>query len=163
RYGRICSIAASDFMRIVIALLLGSSLGLSAGAARADRRDPVTAEALFRAGRAAADRGDFASACSQFEESNRLDPAVGTMFNLAACDEQLGKIASAWQLFREVSQRLPPGDERIALADTRANALEPKLPKLSLQLARVPEGTVVLRDGVELGSASLTLPLPVDP
>jgi hypothetical protein len=30
-------------------------------------------------------------------------------------------------------------------------------------MARAPEGTVVLRDGVELGSASLGLPLPVDP
>src|SRR5262249_14457009 len=64
---------------------------------------------------------------------------------------------------RERASRLPPGDERIALATTRANALEPKLPKISLQLASAPEGTVVLRDGVELGGATLGLPLPVDP
>jgi hypothetical protein len=139
------------------------TLLLCAAPARADRRDPVAAEALFRAGRAAADRGDFGSACPKFEESNRLDPAVGTMLNLAACEEQLGKVASAWQLFREVAQRLPRGDERIAIAIARATALEPRLPHLYLAMANEPPGTVVLRDGVDLGSASFGLPLPVDP
>jgi hypothetical protein len=150
-------------MQRAFSFVLGAAVALSGGVAYADRSDPVTAEALFRAGRAAADRGDWASACPQFEESNRLDPAVGTMFNLAACNEQIGKIASAWQIFREVAQRLPPGDDRIALALARAHALEPKLPSITLQIGAVPAGTVVLRDGVELGTASLGLPLPIDP
>jgi hypothetical protein len=138
-------------------------VALSVANARADRSDPVAAEALFRAGRAAADRGDYASACAKFEESNRLDPAVGTMFNLAACNEELGKMASAWQLFREAAQRFVPGDARIGIANARANALEPRLPRLTLAMASASPGAVVLRDGVELGSASLGLPLPVDP
>jgi hypothetical protein len=150
-------------MRSVFSIVAGAAITLSVGTARADRPDPVAAEALFRAARAASDRGDYTSACAQFDESNRLDPAVGTMFNLAACDEQLGKIASAWQLFREVAQRLPPGDDRIAIANRRARALEPKLPSISLQAAALPSGTSVLRDGIELGTASLGLPLPFDP
>jgi hypothetical protein len=150
-------------MRITPSLVPFAFAALSAAPAYADRSDPVTAEALFRAGREAVDRGDYASACPKFEESNRLDPAVGTTFNLAACDEQIGKIASAWQLFREVAQRLPPGDERIAIARSRAAALEPKLPRLTLQMPSAPAGAVVLRDEVELGRASLGVPLPVDP
>src|SRR6266851_1461448 len=91
-------------------------------------RDPAAAEALFRAGRAAADKGDYVTACPKFEESNRLDPEVGTVFNLADCDEHLGKIASAWQLFKEVEQRLSASDERASIASSRAASLEPKLP-----------------------------------
>jgi hypothetical protein len=130
----------------------------------AQSRDPATAEALFRAGRAAAERGDYPTACPKFEESKRLDPTLGTAFNLADCDEHIGKLASAWQLFREVAQRLPAGDERIAIATSRASAIEPRLPKLALKAAgALPPGTVVLRDGVEMGSASFEIALPVDP
>src|SRR5260221_7405355 len=94
------------------------------GLALAAPRDPAAAEALFRAGRAAADKGDYVTACPKFEESNRLDPEVGTVFNLADCDEHLGKVASAWQLFKEVAQRLSPADERVSIATSRAAALE---------------------------------------
>lgn len=134
------------------------------GLALAAPRDPTTAEALFRAARAAADKGDYAAACPKFEESNRLDLEVGTIFNLADCDEHLGKVASAWQLFKEVAQRLPPNDERVSIASSRATALEKKLPHLVLRAtAPLPAGSSVLRDGVELGTASFDLPLPIDP
>lgn len=151
-------------MRFLVCLALASLVVMgSARGARAEGGDPVAAEALFRAGRTAADRGDYVSACAKFAESHRLDPAVGTLLNLGICNEQLGKIATAWQIYREVAQRLPPGDERIAIASTHASALEGKLPHLTLALSGAPAGTTVLRDGVELGSASLGLPLPIDP
>lgn len=150
-------------LRLRSALLLGALVILPPVAA-AQGRDRAGAEALFRAGRDAAERGDYATACQRFEESNRLDPALGTLFNLADCEEKTGKLASAWQRFREVAQRLSPTDERSAIARDRAAALEPRLPKLVLHLAEgVPPEAVVVRDGVELGTASLGLGLPVDP
>lgn len=110
------------------------------------------------------DAGDIAGACAKFRESDRLDPAVGTTFNLADCEERLGRLARAWTLFDEVAQRLPASDKRRSVAHARARALEPRLPKLSIRQApNVPPGTRILRDGVELGAASLGTPLPVDP
>lgn len=130
----------------------------------AQSKDPAAAEALFREGRALSDAGDIAGACAKFRESDRLDPAVGTTFNIADCEERLGRLARAWTLFDEVAQRLPPGDKRRPVAQQRAAALEPRLPKLSIRLAAsAPSGTRVVRDGVELGAASLGTPLPVDP
>jgi hypothetical protein len=150
-------------MRTVPRLAALAALTLLSAPAFA-QRDATTGEALFRAGRAAADKGDYSTACPKFEESNRLDPALGTVFNLADCDEHIGKIASAWQLFKEVSQRLPAGDDRIGIANGRAAALEPRLPKLVLKTkATLPSGLTVLRDGVELGSASFDMPIPIDP
>ncbi len=55
---------------------------LFAASASANQRDPAAAEALFRSGRVAIEKGDYASACPKFEESSRLDPAVGTTCNL---------------------------------------------------------------------------------
>ncbi|HLV19259.1 MAG TPA: hypothetical protein VKZ49_00195 [Polyangiaceae bacterium] len=130
----------------------------------AQRVDRAGAEALFRAGREAAEKADYETACRRFEESHRLDPAVGTLFNLADCEEHLGEIASAWQRFREVAQRLDPADERASIARQRAEALEPRLPRLTIRLAEsAPARTVVLRDDVELGRGSFGVALPLDP
>lgn len=146
---------------LCVAALLGA---LAPRTALAQARDPAGAEALFREGRALSDAGDIAGACAKFRESDRLDPALGTTFNIADCEERLGRLARAWTLFDEVSQRLPAADKRRAVAQKRAAALEPRLPKLSIRLAAgAPEGTRVVRDGVELGSASHGSALPVDP
>lgn len=141
----------------IFALLLLAPASALAG-------DAASAEALFVQGRAAADRGDHATACAKFAESNRLDPAPGTVFNLGDCSEQLGKLATAWQYFREVVQRLPANDERVPIAKARASKLEKRVPKLTIKLAAdAPAGTTVARDGNELGAASLGAPLPIDP
>jgi hypothetical protein len=146
---------------LCLAALLGA---LAPGTAFAQAKDPAAAEALFREGRALSDAGDIAGACAKFRESDRLDPAVGTTFNIADCEERLGHLARAWTLFDEVAQRLPAADKRRAVAQKRAATLEPRLPKLSIRLAAgAPEGTRIVRDGVELGSASQGSPLPVDP
>ena len=143
---------------VVLGLLVGPRV------AAAQQGDPAAAEALFREGRASFDAGDFGTACKKFRESNRLGPAIGTVFNMAACEEKLGHIATAWTLYREVTQRLPATDERTAMASARAAALEPRLPKLSLRLGPdAPEQTKVYRDGVELQAGSLDSALPIDP
>jgi len=123
----------------------------------------AAAEVLFEEGRKAMEAGDYAAACRKFEESNRLDPAVGTVFNLANCEEQHGRVASAWEHFKDVSARVPQSDRRKAIANERIAALGPRLPYLTIRLRAAVEGTHVLRDGVELGKESLDLALPVDP
>ncbi len=129
-----------------------------------DTRDPAAAEELFRQGRVASEQQDFNTACAKFRESNRLDPAVGTVFNIADCEEKLGRLATSWTLFQEVVQRLPPADNRRAIAEQRASKLEPRVPKLSIRLAHSDRTDVtVRRDGVSLGTASLDTSLPVDP
>lgn len=132
--------------------------------AHAQTSDRASAEALFRAGRQAMDRGDFEQACLRFTESNRLDPALGTVFNLGACHEKLGHFAEAWQFFREVADRAPAGDERAAIAKARADAVEPNLSRLTITLAAgAPPGTVIVKDGVELGAGGLGVELPANP
>ncbi|MFO0567610.1 MAG: hypothetical protein U0263_18270 [Polyangiaceae bacterium] len=58
----------------------------------AQGRDATAAEALFNAGRDAVKAGDYPTACAKFRESNRLDPAPGTVLNLADCEEHLGHV-----------------------------------------------------------------------
>jgi hypothetical protein len=152
------------YARRTLAALVLAGAALSASQAHAQARDPVAAEARFRAGRAAAEKGDYEAACSRFRESQSLDPAPGTTFNLADCEEHRGKLATAWELFTRVASALPPGDDRVKIASGRAAALEKRLPKLTITLAQgAPGGTAVRRDGVDIGPATLGVPLPIDP
>jgi hypothetical protein len=139
-------------------------LGLPGGRAAAQTRDPAAGEALFQEGRRLMKSGDFAAACPKLEESLRLDPALGTLVNLASCEEQQGRTATAWQHWRAAADQIPASDKRRATAVARASALEKLLAKLTIALApdASPEAEVK-RDGVRLGRASLGLPIPVDP
>jgi hypothetical protein len=81
-------------MRAHRSILVRVMLGLSF-VTRAASADSAAAEALFREGRDAAKHGDLETACADFAESQRLDPAPGTLLNLAECEEKLGRVASA--------------------------------------------------------------------
>jgi hypothetical protein len=123
----------------------------------------AAAEALFRSGREAAQRGDWVTACDRFSASNRLDSTPGTILNLAKCREELGQIASAWARYQEAAQKLPAGDRRRTLALQRAEALEARLPRVTFHLDSPPAGTVIENNGDPLEVDALGVPLPVDP
>lgn len=159
------SFLSSGSGRVLSLLVVTAALELGwVAPAHGEGGDRASAEALFRAGRQAMDQGDYKQACARFAESNRLDPALGTVFNLGACNEKLGHMAEAWQYFREVAERAPAGDDRATIARGRADALEASLGRLTISLsAEAKEDSEVVKDGVELGHASVGVELPVDP
>lgn len=135
--------------------------------ARADGSRTAAAEALFEEARKLVAAGNHQEACPKFEESQRLDPAMGTQFNLADCWEKTGRTASAWAAFLDVSysarQQNQPDRERAAKA--RAEALAPKLARLVVKVSAAAEqtGVRVERDGISLGRAQWATAVPVDP
>jgi hypothetical protein len=123
----------------------------------------AAADALFDSARASMAKGDLNAACEQFRASDKLDPAAGTELNLAECEEKRGHLASAWELYRTAAEQLAEKDERLALARSRAQALEPRVPKLTLSLAAgAPQGTTVHEGSIELGSAAFGVALPLE-
>ena len=139
---------------------------VSSGAAAQPSESIAQAEQLFEQARGFATKGDFAAACPMFEASYKLDPALGTLLNMATCYENNGQLASAWGRYREViSVATKVNDEaRIKIAREKAAALEPRLPRLSIKVvnAKVP-GLVVMRDDVPVDPAVLGAGIYVDP
>src|SRR5882724_1676576 len=99
-------------------LMLVSSLWFHAKVAHAQDA-AITADVLFNDARAAMAVKRFDIACAKFRESNRLDPAVGTLFNLANCEAQRGQLVTGWTLYRQVLEKLPPDDSRASVAKTQ--------------------------------------------
>jgi hypothetical protein len=136
-----------------------------ASPARAQSTDAAIAESLYRQARALMDAGKPAEACPKLAESQRLDPQLGTLLNLAVCHERVGLTASAWSEFNAVAAQAAQRNEedRARYAREHAAALEQQLSYLSLRVAERAPGLTVKLDQRALGPAAWSNPLPVDP
>jgi len=127
----------------------------------------AVAEALYRQARDLMAKGKLDEACPKFAESQRLDPATGTLLNLASCHERQGKLATAWLEYSDamVAARRDAREDRVEFARERVTELEPKLSRLTILLAADAdtEGLTLELDGANVGRAVVGAPFPVDP
>lgn len=151
---------------------LGIVLFARPAQAQEPARDPIAAEALFERGKLLVDQGHTAEACAAFDESQRLDPAGGTLLRLALCHETEGKLATSWLEFLEVVRvsKEAAGDpaklqERVRLAREHLASIEPRVPRVIVSvppLARV-DGLRVTANGLPRNAGTWGVALPVDP
>lgn len=151
---------------VVLASLLLALLGARAAVAQS-AADKATAEQLFSEARALMAEQRFAEACPKLEVSLRLDPALGTRLNLAACYEEIGQLASAWGMYREAEDLAAKQGQakRVKFAQLRADALQPRLPRLVVEVpaeARI-DGLRITRDGTLVDATLYGAPIYVDP
>jgi len=150
---------AVSMSRVVAVVLIAWSVTAQAQSAGAQ------AEVLFRQGRELLAAGKTAEACSAFAESQKLEPAVTTLLNLAGCREKNNQLASAWGLFLEAERQTRGGDPQLhGVAHDRAQKLESRLSTLTIALAAGAkvDGLVVMRNGEVVDAATLSKALPID-
>ncbi len=140
---------------------------LTARDGHAQPRDPAAAEALFAEGRALLDQDRIPEACAKLEASQRLDPADGTLLNLADCYARADRLASAWLTFRRAASEASARGrhDRASHARDRAASLEPRLCRLRIVVANgapLSPASTVLRDDVRIDPLTFGEPLPVD-
>ena len=137
-----------------LALTLGS-LSLSARAQDAQTQG----RALFNEGVTLFNKSDFDGACPKFEASLKAFPGIGTRGKLAECYEKQGRLASAYNQYKEVALLASKSGEsaREQVATARMKALEPKLSFVTIALppANDTPGLVVKRGGNELERSKL--------
>jgi serine/threonine-protein kinase len=157
--------SANRGIAVVVAMFVAAATTALAQPTDAVKR----ADALFQEGRTLIEAGKFAEACPKFEESQRLDPGLGTLLNLAACYEQVGKLASALTAFRSAEEQAraagPSERKREQTAADRARAIESRVARLTIILAAAdrPTGFSVTRDGVPVPPLDFGRRIPVDP
>jgi hypothetical protein len=111
---------------------------------------------LFKEARALAKAGKHAEACEKFQKS----PQLGTLFNIAQCEEKIGKLASALAAYREVADK-DTNAQRKALAAEDQAKLAPRVPKLVVQIQSPPAGLSITLDG-PTGGKPIDANTPID-
>jgi hypothetical protein len=151
--------------------LLGTiALGATAAAAPAKADPPeaevrATATALFDEARRLMAAGRVAEACPKLEESLRLSPGIGVLYNLGDCYEKTGRTAAAWRSFRDAAAQANAAEQakRAAAAQERVRSLEPRLSRLAIEVPSPAPDIRVTRDGVDAGLHVWGIEVPVDP
>ncbi|MEO7327553.1 MAG: tetratricopeptide repeat protein [Minicystis sp.] len=149
----------------VLACALTLSIALGNSVASAQPAPAMVAEALFQQGRDLLKQERYAEACPKLAESQRLDPKLGTLLNLAVCNEKLGKIATAWAAYISAAAiaRRDGRSEREDFAREQVALLEKRLARVTLHL-KAPQADLRLRwDDQPMSGAALDTPFPVDP
>jgi tetratricopeptide (TPR) repeat protein len=148
----------------IVALGTGLALSLSRPAAA---QDTTRADETFHAGRELMKDGKLAEACPKFEESQRADPASGTLLALAYCQELSGLLASAQSNYlaaADLAAKEGQTDRQKAAAD-RARGLEKRVSTLTIlvppELSR-QAGLKVKRDGIELDRTAYNVTIPLN-
>ena len=145
------------------AIVAGSALSMVSAPARADDNN-AAAEALFQQARMLTEQQRYDEACPKFAASYKLDKTLGTLLNLADCEEHTSRVASAWAHWGEaVELAQKTGDKRDGFAATHRDALAPRLPMLRLDIPAPSAALDVYRDGVKIDPAAYGVPLPSDP
>lgn len=153
-----------------VLLALATVVAFTPAAARAQAANDLSglsAEALFAEGRRLMADGRTEQACDKFRESERLDPAIGTLLNLARCEKALGRSASAWLDYREAASRAHAAGEtkRERVARAEADALSALLPHLHVTVPGVAklDGLELTLDATACPSSLWNSSLPLDP
>jgi hypothetical protein len=145
-------------------LVLGAGLVSPRWAAA---QDSTRADETFHAGRELMKDGKFADACPKFEESERADPASGTLLALAYCQELSGLLASSYANYLAAADLAAKDGqpERQKAAGERAEALSKRLSTLTMlvpaELSQQP-GLKVLRDGIEVERTAYNVRIPLN-
>ena len=157
-------------MRLPTALTIAFPVVLAAAVAPASARaqtseNTTIAESLFRDAQTKLAGGDVAAACDLFARSQRVEAALGTLLNLAACHERDGKTASAWTEFQNaISWAVRIGDHaREQYARAHAASLDKELHRVVIEVTEPTPGMQVRLDHAPLPREALGTAIPLDP
>lgn len=137
-----------------------------AAPALADADTKSDAEALFKKGKKLAGEKRYADACPAFEQSDTLDPGIGTKLNAARCYEDWGKLAHAHRWYAAAEKMaVAADDERLPKIRELLAAIDPDVPRLTIKVPANAdlETAAVQLDGEPLEAGVFGTEMRIDP
>lgn len=136
----------------------------SAGAQSKDELD--RARALFQEGVALSAANNCAAALTKYRAVAKVKMTAQVAFNIAECEERLGRLVQALGDYRVAAAQASTDSkakEVTKQVGARVDALEARIPKLTIMRGKGSESAIVELDGTEIGAGQLGSPIPVDP
>jgi hypothetical protein len=145
-------------------VVLSLSAGKSASAQTRDELDK--ARTLFKEGVALSAANNCAAALTKFRAVANVKMTAQVAFNIAECEERLGKLVSALGNYRLAAAQAE-GDPKAKDVSTRVwgrlEAVDARIPKLTVQRGKGAETALIEFDGSEVGTAKMSTEFPADP
>jgi hypothetical protein len=149
-------------MGAVLAIGLLSHVDASAQS----KEDLDKARAAFREGLALSAANNCAGALVKFKAVASVKMAPQVAFNIAECEEKIGKLVSALCNYR-LALDAAAGDKKAKDVATKAApriaSIEERVPKFTIKRGQGAEAATVELDGNELGSTQVGVEMPIDP
>jgi hypothetical protein len=151
--------------RLTAALCAAALLCASGSAAAQPKQDLKRAHQLFNEGIALSAAKNWSGALAKFKEVAQFKMTAQVAFNIAECEEALGKLLSALGNYRLASNESQDGKAKdvAAQVDARIAALQERIPKLTIERGARAETATIELDGAELGSTEIGTAISVDP
>jgi hypothetical protein len=138
------SVLAESKLSLVAAIMLVASTAF------AQQPGTSSADAAFTRGRELLKAGKYADACVEFEHSQKLDPALGTEFNIAQCSEKTGKLARALEMYRDLAARDTKADRKKEAVEAIPK-IEARVPHLQVKVPTPPAGFTLTIEPINSG------------
>lgn len=142
------------------ALLLSA---LASSPVAADEDPKARAQKLFFEGLTDIQAGNKRAGCTKLRESLSLFATPNTLFNVARCDEDEGRIAAALEYWQRGLSLIDAKDPRAKVAKERIEVLDARVPRLRVISPAGPAIGALSLDGTELAPGRLEAPLRVEP
>jgi hypothetical protein len=153
--------------------MLAAALSLLAAAAPTTSRaqEPTKADldkarTLFQEAVALAAANNCAGALVKYKAVVQVKMTPQVAFNIAECEERLGRLVSALGNYR-LAASLAGDDKRaqnvLKEVTGRIDAIEARLPKLTITRGKGADAATIELDGSEIGQVQLGTPMSVDP
>ena len=150
-----------------MAATLGFWLLLAFGApsARGQTDDELAqARGVFREGLSLEAAGEWAGALAKFEAVSKVKLTLQVRFHIARCKEHLGRLNEALGEYRLAEHEATQQSAKELPQITEAlQALEPRVPKLTITRGPGAENARVELDGVALGESKIGKEVSIDP
>lgn len=150
--------------RLIIPLVAAVLFAPVAAQAEPSKEDVAKADQLFREAQILVQKGNLTEGCAKYAESQRLDPANGTLLNIALCHEKEGKLGTAFKELQELQGLLSGSKsqddvQRLRVVEARLKALDKKLPRLQLDTSELPKDAAIMVDSVNITDPSIAMPI----
>lgn len=146
--------------------VLAASLG-SIGVARAQTKQELDeARKLFQQGMALSAANNCAAALTKYRAVENVKKTAQVSFNIAECEERLGMLVSAlgnYRLAASQAQGDPKAKDVASRVADRIDALDARIPRLTIKRGKGADTASIELDGSELGASQLSAATPVDP
>lgn len=152
----------------VVALAVAQPLMLPIHVAHADQGslDAASARELFREALASEAGGDYATALAKLQQVASFKNTPQVRFNIAVCQEKLGRLVVALGEYRIAladAEQDPGAKKVVSEARDAIEAIEPRIPTITLESGAGSETATITMDGKAVGATALGKPILADP